>query len=87
MKVTVYESIKDVDLRPLVFAGLIKKSVVRWRDVYIYYRNEVCNNQSEKDCRCYSVSNTADHFRISDRQVYNIIKAMEKKIDNGSKLL
>lgn len=87
MKAKVFEIIEKVDLQPLVFAGLIKPSIPRWRDVYIYYRNEVCNNQGLKDCIMMSANNTAEKFRINDRTVFRIVKLMEKELDKGDLFL
>lgn len=57
----------------LVAAGLIKLHVANWLDIYNHYIEECQSNQK-------TIANqfTADHWGVSERNLYRIIEYMEQ---------
>lgn len=58
------------ELRILVHSGIISHNVIFWRKIYHAYHSQM--SKGEKSTQ--AVSDVADVFGISDREVYRILK-------------
>lgn len=80
MKVTVYTYLQEVEIKRLKTTGCLKPQAEKWVEIYEYYKAELAGNGILKDKVMVSVSNTADHYALSDRQIFTIIDKMEKEL-------
>lgn len=60
---------------PLVAVGIVSISIATWLDIYSHYQKECEENQ-----KTIAVQFTADYWKISERNLFRIIKFLETPI-------
>ena len=70
-----YEVLKQTkNINTLIQIGVISCHILSWIQMYEYYLNR---RKTEKKMQAYE--DTADNFKISSRQVMNLVNYMESK--------
>jgi len=68
-----YQTIKALDnFKVLIALGIVPINIMDWIVIYEYYLSE-----REINKKMQSYSNTADNYRLSERQVMNVVSWME----------
>ncbi len=68
-----YETIKQTtNFKTLIALGVVPINIFDWVIIYEYYLSE-----REKYKKMQSYSNTAENYKISERQVMNVVCWME----------
>ena len=80
MKMTVYELLQSGDFERLKDSDVLKGKTKRDIEIYYFYSCQLKINESASDCKAQSITNTSDKFNLSERQIYNILDKMEKKV-------
>jgi len=80
LKMTVYQLLQTMDVEKLKEADILKGTTKRDIEIYYFYTCQLKINEAASDGKAQSITNTSDKYSLSERQIYNILDKMEKKV-------